>query len=260
MPRVVQDIADPHGRSDMDNRRQRGLRIAKFALALLVITAIVVFFALGGQHYLSLDLLKAKQADLAGYQAAHPVIVLGVAFAIYVAVTALSLPGAAFLTLAAGALFGFVNGTLLVSFASSIGATIAMLVSRFVLRGSVKRRFGTRLAAIDRGVEREGAFYLFMLRLVPLFPFFVINLVMGLTRVRTWTFYWVSQLGMLAGTIVYVNAGTQLGQIKSLSSVLSPTLIGSFVLLGVFPLIARWIAMRLKARLCAVDASEALRP
>jgi uncharacterized membrane protein YdjX (TVP38/TMEM64 family) len=146
--------------------------------------------------------------------------VIGGYFRVYVAVTALSLPGAAIMTLlAGGAIFGLWVGTLVVSFASSIGATLAMLAARYVLRDSVKARFGARLAEIDRGVEREGAFYLFTLRLVPLFPFFVINLVMGLTAMKARTFYWVSQLGMLAGTLVYVNAGTQLAQIESLKGI-----------------------------------------
>ncbi len=152
------------------------------------------------------------------------------------------------MTLAAGAIFGLVNGTVIVSFASSLGATLAFLVSRYVLRDSVQSRFGARLADIDRGIVKEGAFYLFTLRLVPLIPFFVINLVMGLTKMKAWTFYWVSQVGMLAGTLVYVNAGTQLARIDSLRGILSPALIGSFALLGVFPLIAKKIVDAIKAR------------
>ncbi|MEA3643732.1 MAG: FAD-dependent oxidoreductase, partial [Lamprobacter sp.] len=142
-------------------------------------------------------------------------------------------------TLAGGALFGFWQGLLLVSFASSIGATLAFLVARFLLRDTVQRRFGARLAALNRGIERDGAFYLFTLRLVPIFPFFIINLLMGLSSLRTWTFYWVSQVGMLAGTAVYVNAGTQLGNIDRVGDVLSPELLASFALLGVFPWLAR---------------------
>ena len=160
-------------------------------------------------------------------------------FAAYVAVTGLSLPGAALLTLAAGALFGLLWGTIIVSFASSIGATLAFLAARFVLRDWVQARYGSQLQAINRGVEKEGAFYLFTLRLIPAVPFFVINLAMGLTSLRTGTFYWVSQLGMLAGTIVYVYAGTQLGRIGSLGDVLSPGLIGAFLALGFFPLLAK---------------------
>lgn len=244
----MQDCGGFSGHVTMSTISLRSSHTAKILLALAVLTAVVLFFAFGLQQYLSLDALKEQQAALATYYASHRFLVLAAFFAIYIAITALSLPGAALLTLAAGALFGLATGTLLASFASSIGATFAFLASRFVMRDWVKQHFGKRLAAIDRGVEREGAFYLFTLRLVPLFPFFVINLVMGLTKLRTWTFYWVSQLGMLAGTLVYVNAGTQLGRIKSLSGVLSPVLIGSFVLLGVFPLVARWITRRVSAR------------
>ncbi len=160
---------------------------------------------------------------------------------LYISVTGLSLPGAAILTLAGGAIFGVFWGTLIVSFASSIGATLAFLASRFLFRDSVKDKFGEQLKAIDEGVAKEGAFYLFTLRLIPVFPFFMINLLMGLSNMKTWTFYWVSQIGMLAGTVVYVNAGTQLGHIKSLAGILSPAVLGSFILLGIFPLLAKRI-------------------
>jgi uncharacterized membrane protein YdjX (TVP38/TMEM64 family)/thioredoxin reductase len=169
-------------------------------------------------------------------------------FVAYVAVTGLSLPGAAVMTLAGGAIFGLFWGLLLVSFASSLGATLAFLASRFLLRDWVQKRFGDRMRAINAGIAKEGGFYLFTLRLVPLFPFFVINLVMGLTPLKTRTFYWVSQLGMLAGTLVYVNAGTQLARIDSLAGILSPALLGSFVLLGIFPLLAKKIVDALAAR------------
>ena len=172
----------------------------------------------------------------------------GAYFLIYVAVTALSLPGAAVMTLAGGALFGLGIGTLLVSFASSIGATLAFLVSRFLLRDWVQARYGERLGAINPGMEKDGAFYLFTLRLVPVFPFFIINLLMGLTPIRTRTFYWVSQVGMLAGTLVYVNAGTQLARLDSLSGILSPGLLASFALLGVFPLLAKRLVAWVQAR------------
>ena len=175
------------------------------------------------------DSLDTFQSQIAQ----NPVLSIGVFFAIYVAVTALSLPGAAILTLAAGALFGLVQGLVIVSFASSVGATLAFLVSRFILRDTVRNKFKEKLKKIDEGVEKQGAFYLFTLRLVPVFPFFLINLLMGLTSLKTWTFYWVSQVGMLAGTAVYVNAGTQLAQIDSLSGIVSPGLIFSFVLLGI---------------------------
>ncbi|KAF7763033.1 mercuric reductase [Pseudoalteromonas undina] len=182
------------------------------------------------------------------YKAQSPLLVIGGFFLLYILVTALSLPGAAILTLAAGALFGLAQGLLVASFASSIGATLAFLVSRYLLRDTIKKRFPERLAAIDTGVEKEGAFYLFTLRLVPVFPFFLINLLMGLTAIKSWTFYWVSQVGMLAGTFVFVNAGTQLAQIESLSGILSLDLILSFALLGVFPLIAKSLINAIKKR------------
>lgn len=213
-----------------------------------VIAAIIAFFAFDLNQYLSLDALKQGQEKFQNIYAANPAVVLGSFFAIYVLVTALSLPGAAIMTLAAGALFGLVTGTILVSFASSIGATLAFLASRFLFRDAVKNKFGERIKKIDEGVEREGGFYLFAMRLVPAFPFFVINLVMGLTSLKTWTFYWVSQIGMLAGTIVYVNAGTQLAEVQAVGDVLSIELIGSFVLLGLFPLIAKKIVELVKAR------------
>lgn len=192
-----------------------------------------------GDGLLSLDCFASQRGAVETLVGAHPIAAAGLFFGVYVLVTALSIPGAAVMTLVGGALFGLVEGTLLVSFASALGATLAFLIARFVLRETVQRRFGRRLGAINRGVERDGPFYLFALRLVPAFPFFVINLAMALTPIRAATFYWVSQLGMLPGTLVYVNAGTQLGQVGSLAGVLSPGLIASFVLLGLFPLIAR---------------------
>lgn len=220
----------------------------RILLVALVVALIVLFFAFGIDQQLTLASLQASQERFAALQAAHPWRVGLTFFVIYVVVTGLSLPGAAIMTLAAGALFGLVTGTLLVSFASTIGATLAFLVSRFLFHDVVQRRFGDRLKRINDGIERDGAFYLFTLRLVPLFPFFIINLVMGLTPIRTWTFYWVSQLGMLAGTIVYINAGTQLARISSLSDIMSPALLLSFALLGIFPWIARWVARWLQRR------------
>jgi pyruvate/2-oxoglutarate dehydrogenase complex dihydrolipoamide dehydrogenase (E3) component/uncharacterized membrane protein YdjX (TVP38/TMEM64 family) len=220
----------------------------RLLLIALLAVAVVAFFALGLDRHLSLAALKQQQGALAALHAEHRLATLAGFFALYVAVTALSLPGAAILTLAAGAIFGFWTGLLLVSFAASIGATLAMLAARFLLRDAVQRRFGERLAPIHAGIAKDGAFYLFALRLVPLFPFFVINLLMGLTPIRTATFYWVSQIGMLAGTAVYVNVGTQLAQLESLAGVLSPTLLGSFVLLGLFPLVAARVVDALRAR------------
>jgi pyruvate/2-oxoglutarate dehydrogenase complex dihydrolipoamide dehydrogenase (E3) component/uncharacterized membrane protein YdjX (TVP38/TMEM64 family) len=220
----------------------------KIALLLLVAALVAAFFALDLHHFLTLDALKSSQAAFQALYDGRPGLVIGAFFAGYVAVTALSLPGAAVMTLAAGALFGLGVGTLVVSFASSIGATLAFLVSRFLLREAVQRRFGERLAAINSGMEKDGAFYLFTLRLVPIFPFFIINLLMGLTPIKTRTFYWVSQVGMLAGTLVYVNAGTQLARLDSLAGILSPALLGSFVLLGIFPLLAKRLVAWAKAR------------
>lgn len=210
--------------------------LGKAAVAGLIIIGIFVFryFELG--QYLSLDYLKASQEKFDRLYQSHRFAVIAAYMGIYIAVTALSLPGAAVLTLAGGGLFGRVVGTITVSFASSIGATLACAVSRYLLRDWVQARFGDKLAAINAGIEKEGAFYLFSLRLVPVFPFFVINLLMGLTRMRLVTFYWVSQVGMLAGTFVYVNAGRQLSRIESLSGILSPGVAVSLVALGLFPI------------------------
>jgi len=220
----------------------------KIALLGVIAAAIFSFFYFDLNSYLTLEGMKGSLDTFKSQIADNPVLSIGVFFAIYVAVTALSLPGAAILTLAAGALFGLVQGLVIVSFASSVGATLAFLVSRFILRDTVRNKFKEKLKKIDEGVEKQGAFYLFTLRLVPVFPFFLINLLMGLTSLKTWTFYWVSQIGMLAGTSVYVNAGTQLAQIDSLSGIVSPGLIFSFVLLGIFPWIAKGIVALVSRR------------
>ena len=213
-------------------------------LVLAVIVALVAaFFVLDLKQYVSIEYFQAKRAVIEAYFQAHPVETGVIFFAVYVAVTGLSLPGAAILTLVAGAIFGLLWGTIIVSFASSIGATLAFLASRYLLRDWVQARFGDKLKPINEGVAREGAFYLFALRLVPAFPFFVINLVMGLTPIKTRTFYWVSQVGMLAGTIAYVYAGTQLGQFK-----ISVGLVAAFVILGLFPLVAKKVLDVFKAR------------
>lgn len=214
---------------------------AKQRIAIIagVIVLIVVFKILELDRFLSLSYLKSSQESFAGLYSRHRVMVIGAYMLIYVLVTALSLPGAAVLTLAGGALFGLLVGTVVISFASTIGATLACLFSRFLLRDWVQKRFGDKLKTINLGIENEGAFYLFTMRLIPAFPFFVINLLMGLTRMRLFTFYWVSQVGMLAGTIVYVNAGKELAKIDSLSGILSPGLIISFVILGLFPITVR---------------------
>jgi pyruvate/2-oxoglutarate dehydrogenase complex dihydrolipoamide dehydrogenase (E3) component/uncharacterized membrane protein YdjX (TVP38/TMEM64 family) len=223
----------------------KGSKLFVFAL---IAAAVAAFFAFDLGRFLSLDYFKAQQAAIEAHFQAHPLRTAAIYFAGYVAVTGLSLPGAAVLTLAGGAVFGLVWGVVLVSFASTIGATLAFLASRFLLRDWVQARFGDKLKAINDGIAKEGAFYLFALRLVPAFPFFVVNLVMGLTPIRTGTYCWVSQAGMLAGTVVYVYAGTQLAQITSLKGILSPGLLGAFVLLAIFPFIARRIVAGLKAR------------
>ncbi|RJX22738.1 MAG: TVP38/TMEM64 family protein [Desulfobulbus sp.] len=208
----------------------------KVAIGCAIVLGIVVFryFDLG--QYLSLEYLKGSQAKFHALYLANPALVVAVYMGIYIAVTALSLPGAVVLTLAGGGLFGLVVGTVAVSFASTIGATLACAVSRFLLRDWVQNKFGDKLSTINNGIEKEGAFYLFSLRLVPIFPFFLINLAMGLTRMRLTTYFWVSQIGMLAGTIVYVNAGKELAKIESLSGIMSPGVLISFAVLGLFPI------------------------
>ncbi len=211
----------------------------KLLIAVLLLAGMAGFFVFNLGRYFSLAFIKDNQLSLAAIFAEKPALAMLVYFALYVAVTALSLPGAAIMTLVGGAIFGLVWGTVLVSFASTIGATLAMLVARYLLREVVQARFGRRLEELNEGIEKDGAFYLFTLRLIPLVPFFALNLLMGLTRIRTWTYFWVSQLGMFAGTVVYVNAGTQLAKIDSPKSVASPGLIGSLVLLGLLPLLIR---------------------
>jgi len=225
------------------------MRVDKRGWFVVLLLALVgLFFAFDLGQYLNLATIKSRQAELEAWRAGQPVVAGVLFFAAYVAVSALSLPGAAVMTLAAGAIFGLGLGMLIVSFASSIGATLAFLASRWLLGDWVQSRFGERLAALNAGVAKEGGFYLFTLRLVPVLPFFVINLAMGLTPIRPLTFYWVSQLGMLAGTFVYVNAGTQLARIESISGIVSPGLLGSLVLLGIFPLIAKKIIDMVQAR------------
>jgi uncharacterized membrane protein YdjX (TVP38/TMEM64 family) len=212
----------------------------KLVQRLLIVAAIIIivilFKVLGLGQYLSLDYLKTSQDKFIQLYASHRFGVITTYMVVYIIVTALSLPGAAVMTLAGGAMFGFWIGFIVVSFASSIGATLACFVARFLLRDWVQNKFGEKLTAINRGIEKEGAFYLFSLRLVPIFPFFVINLVMGLTTMKLLTFYWVSQLGMLPGTMVFINAGKELGKIESLSGILSHGVIISFVILGLFPI------------------------
>ena len=215
----------------------------RLALLTVIVIAVIAFFAFDLKQFFTLDYFQSQRAVIDAEVQMHPLRSGLIFLLIYVAVTGLSLPGAALMTLVAGALFGLLWGTVIVSFASTLGATLAFLASRFLLRDWVQGRFGDKLKPINDGVAREGAFYLFALRLVPAFPFFVINLVMGLTPIRTWTYYWVSQLGMFAGTVVYVYAGTQLGEFR-----ISAGLLGAFALLGLFPLIAKKTLDALKAR------------
>ncbi|HUS25161.1 MAG TPA: FAD-dependent oxidoreductase [Candidatus Binatia bacterium] len=215
------------------------MTIARWGVLALVALLAGAFFALHLDRFLTLDQLKASRDAIVGWRDAQPLLASLAFFGAYVAMAALSLPGAGILTLAAGAIFGLAWGTALVSFASALGATLALLVSRFVLRDAVQARYGEKLKAVNEGVQRDGVAYLLTLRLVPLFPYFLVNLVMGLTPIRAWTFYWVSQLGMIPATLVLVNAGSELGRLTSLKGIFTPNVLGAFVLLGLFPLIAR---------------------
>lgn len=220
----------------------------KVVLIAILLALGFAFFLFDLHQWLTLENLKRERQQFIGWRQQAPILVGLLFTGLYVLVTGLSLPGAIVMSLAVGALFGLFWGTVIASFASSIGATIAFLVSRYLLHDWVQRRFGGRLQAVHRGMEREGRFYLFALRLVPIFPFVLINILMGLTRIRVWPYYWISQIGMLPATAVYVNAGTQLGQVEELSDILSPGLILSFALLGIFPLLARWLLNLIKRR------------
>jgi uncharacterized membrane protein YdjX (TVP38/TMEM64 family) len=230
----------------------------KIAKKIAVITAVValavIFKILGLGQYFTLSYVKASQGKLAALYADHRLMVIAAYMLIYILVTSLSLPGAAIMTLAGGALFGLLIGTIVVSFASTIGATLACFVSRFVLRDWVQERFGDKLKVVNEGIAKEGSFYLFTLRLIPIFPFWLINLVMGLTKMSLRTFYWVSQVGMLAGTVVYVNAGKELAKINSISGILSPGLILSFVLLGLFPIATKKLLSLYKSKKAGSDS------
>jgi len=216
-------------------------------VGVLIAVGAAIFFAYKNYgHLLSLDYLASKESDLKQYQVDNPYLVYGVAFVIYVVVTGLSLPGAAALTLVYGWYFGFARALLVVSFASTAGATVAFLLSRYLLRNSIQTRFGDRLKSFNESLEREGAFYLFSLRLIPVVPFFVINVVMGLTPLKTRTFWWVSQLGMIPGTMAFAFAGSELPDLANLaekgtSGILTPQLMAAFVILGLFPIAVKKI-------------------
>lgn len=212
---------------------------SKILIILIILISIILFFLFDLHHYLTLEYLRDFKSEFATYNARHPFLTVGIYMVIYITMAILSLPGAAILTVAAGTFFGVIKGTIVVSFASTIGATIAMLVARTLLRNYVQQKFKDPIKTINEKIEKEGAFYLFALRLVPVFPFFVINLVMGLTPMRVFTFAWVSQIGMLAGTVVYVNAGSELGKLNSLEDIASPSLLISFALLGILPLVLK---------------------
>lgn len=211
----------------------------RILLLFAFIGIVIGFYFQGGAELFTLSNIQNQQQQWQTLQQQHYLLFLTAFFAIYLLMTAFSLPAASLMTLIAGSLFGFWQGLLLVSFASSLGATLAFLMARFILGEGLKQRFSTQLPKFHQGFKEEGAFYLFALRLVPLFPFFMVNLVMGLLPIKTWTFYWVSQLGMLAGTAVYVYAGTELAKIRQLSDISSPSLISAFVLLGLLPIISK---------------------
>lgn len=229
-------------------------KIKTILLAATFSIVVALFFVFDLQQYLTLEYLKSSKALFISYYEQNPILVLGSYFLSYVVMTAFSLPGAVWMTLGGGALFGLLTGTVVVSFASTIGATLAMLISRFLLRDWVQGRFKQQMKTINSGIQKDGGFYLFTLRLLPVVPFFVINMGMGLTPLRTFTFYWVSQLGMLPGTLVYVNAGSELAKIESLGDILSPTLIGSFVLLGIFPLLVKKLISIIESKRGAANA------
>lgn len=218
-------------------------------LLLLIVLTIVAFFWFGGARYLSLEFLRGSYEELQAIAEREWLQAAAFFFVLYTALASLNVPGAAaVMTLAGGAVFGLLWGTILVSFASSIGATLGFLLSRFLLRDFLERRFPVEAERVNEGIRRDGALYLFSVRIVAVFPFFIINLLMGLTRLRTSTFYWVSQVSMLPGTIVYVNAGTQISRIESASDIMSPGVAGSFLLLGLFPLITKRIMNAVNAR------------
>lgn len=222
--------------------------IKRITVLCIIGVLIASYFLLNLGEYFSLEYLKESKEHFLELYNQHTFTFIAVYFCIYVVATALALPAATIISLAGGAMFGLVTGVIVVSFASSIGATLAFVVSRYVLRDWVQERFGDKLVKVNKGIEKEGAFYLFTLRLIPIFPFFVINTVIALTPMRVSTFYWVSQLGMLPATVVYINAGKELGQLESLSGLLSPSLILSFAIIGIFPLIMKKILMLYKTK------------
>ena len=221
---------------------------AKIILAVVVLALVAAFFIFDLGQYVSLEYFKQQQSSFNQYYLDNPILVILIFAAVYILVAGASLPFATPLTVLGGAIFGTIVGSIVVSFASAIGATVAFLVSRFLFRDAVESKFGDRLAKLQDGIEREGAFYVFGLRLVPLFPFVILNSLLGLTKIKTWTYYWSSQLGMLLGTIVYVNAGKELANIESLGDIASPFVLASFAALGILPIASKYILNFLRSR------------
>ena len=228
----------------------------KLILAGIFVALIVAFFAFDLGQMFTLENLKAQQAALSEYYTNNTLLIIVVFFLVYIAVAGMGLPAAAIMTVAAGAIFGFWTGFILVSFASTIGATIAFLLTRYLFHDAVQRKFGDKLAKLNAGIEREGAMYVFSLRLVPFIPFFVINSVLALTKLKAVTFYWASQIGMLLGTAVYVNAGTQLATIETMGDIVDIRIIASFLLLAVFPFIAKWLLRLIRPNTAALDEEQ----
>ncbi|OEU69665.1 MAG: dihydrolipoamide dehydrogenase [Desulfovibrio sp. S3730MH75] len=220
----------------------------KILIFVLLVVGIVAFFAFDLGRFLTLDYLKSSRLEFQSFYDLYPVQAIAGYFLVYVTIVGLNLPGAAVLGIAGGALFGFTVAVITISFASSIGATIACFFSRYLFRDYVQRKFGDKLEKVNEGIKNEGAFYLFTMRLIPAIPFVVINLVMGLIPIKLWTFYWVSQVGMLAGTMVFVNAGKELGQITSLAGIIQPSVLIAFVILGLFPLVVKKVVSAVKKR------------
>ncbi|MGH8233068.1 MAG: TVP38/TMEM64 family protein [Rhodanobacteraceae bacterium] len=227
-------------------KRVRWQLLVRGMLVLIAVCAVIAFFLSGAQHHLDLATLQRSRELLQTWQATHPWRLAFTFLGVLIVIVALSLPGLTVMTLAAGAIFGVIEGTALVSFGSAIGATLVMLATRFVFRDAIRSRFQNRLHRVDAGIERDGAFYLLNIRLVPVFPFFLVNLLMGLTHIPVRTYYWVTQVGMLAGTLVYVNAGTRIAAAKSLAQLISLPMIVSLALLAVLPLASRWIIKRVR--------------
>ena len=224
------------------------MKLKKILILIIIVGLIVAVKFFHIDQYLTLSFLKGSLDSLKSLYESHRIMVITGYFIIYVLTTSLSLPGASPLGIAGGALFGFWTATIVVSFASTIGATFACLVSRFLLRDWIQNKFGDRIKKVNEGVEKEGAFYLFTLRLIPVFPFWLINLAMGLIKMSLFKFYWVSQIGMLAGTMVFVNAGKELAKIESVKGILSPGLIISFTLIGIFPIMVKKLIALYRSR------------